>query len=147
MLPNIKVLSNVKEVKYLASKNELKESYQNDAFMEKLFDSTIYKLILRALHEVFGADVINAIDAISINGWVNYMNKATGNREDACITSIQVKKEAFIAIDLKNVDPKALIRCRKYCLTNSDAKYTDSYGYWRCLGGLVALCLDYYSMV
>lgn len=110
MLPNIEAFPNVKEVKYLVSKNELKVTYQNDAFMDRLFDLTVYKLILRVLHEEFEADIIDAIDAISFNGWVNYLNKATGNRENACIASIQVKKEAFNAIDLKNVDPKACFK-------------------------------------
>lgn len=113
MLPNIEAFPSIKEVKYLISKNELKETYQNGAFMEKLFESTIYKLILRVLHEEFEADVISAIDAISFNGWINYLNKATGNPEDACIASIQVKKEVFNAIDLKNVDPKACFKSLK----------------------------------
>lgn len=113
MLPNIEAFPNIKEVKYMASKNELKETCQSEAFMEKLYDSTIYKLILRVLHEEFEADVISAIDAISFNGWINYLNKATGNPEDACIASIQVKKEVFIAIDLKNVDPKACFKSLK----------------------------------
>lgn len=110
MMPNIEAFPNIKEVKYIASRNELKETYQNTAFMEKLFDSTIYKLILRIIHEQFEADVINAIGAISLNGWVNYLNKATGNREDVCIASIQVKKEAINSIDLKNVDAKACFK-------------------------------------
>lgn len=110
MLPNIEAFPNIKEVKYIASKNELKETYQNNGFMEKLFDSTIYKLILRILDEEFEADVINAIEAISLNGWVNYLNKATGNYEVACIATIQVKKEAFNKIDLKNVDAKACFK-------------------------------------
>ena len=38
MLPNMEAFPNIKEVKYVASKNELKEIYQNDAFMEKLFE-------------------------------------------------------------------------------------------------------------
>jgi restriction system protein len=110
MLPDIESFPNVKEVKYLPSKNELKVSYQNTAFMEKLYDATIYKLILRVLHEEFEADVINAIDAISFNGRVNFLNKATGNREEACIASIQVKKEIFNAVDLRHVDPKACFK-------------------------------------
>ena len=80
LLPNIEDFPNVKEVKYIASKNELKETYQNGAFMEKLFDCTIYNMILRVLHEEFEADVVNALDAISFNGWVNYLNKATGKK-------------------------------------------------------------------
>jgi restriction system protein len=110
MLPNIEAFPNIKEVKYIASRNELKETYQNAAFMEKLFDSTIYKLILRIIHEQFEADVINAVDAISLNGWVNYLNRATGKHEDVCIASIQVKKEVFNSIDLRNVDAKACFK-------------------------------------
>lgn len=113
LLPNIEDFPNIKEVKYIASRNELKEAFYNEAFMEKLFDSTIYKLVLRVIHEEFEADIINAIDAISFNGWINYLNKATGNREDACIVSIQVKREVFSEIDLKNVDPKACFKSLK----------------------------------
>lgn len=113
LLPNIDDFPNVKEVKYIASKNELKETYQNGAFMEKLFDCTIYNIILRVLHEEFEADVVNALDAISFNGWANYLNKATGKKEDACIVSIQVKKENFNTIDLKNVDPKTCFKSLK----------------------------------
>ncbi len=110
MLPEIEAYPNIKEVKYVASKNELNELYFNNTVLEKLFDTTIYKLILRVLYEEFQADVINALDAISLNGWINFLNKATGNREDACIISIQVKKEVFNIIDLKNVDPKACFK-------------------------------------
>lgn len=110
MLPEIEAYPNIKEVKYIASKNELNEVYLNNNAIEKLFDTTIYKLVLRVIFEVFQADVINVIEAVSLNGWINYLDKATGNREDACIISIQVKKEAFNAIDLRNVDPKACFK-------------------------------------
>ena len=110
MLPEMEAYPNIKEVKYVTSKNELNEVYLNNNSMEKLFDMTIYKLVLRVLYEEFQADVINSLDAISLNGWINYLNKATGNREDACIISIQVKKEIFNNIDLKNVDPKACFK-------------------------------------
>lgn len=110
MLPEIEAYPAIKEVKYIASKNELNEVCFNDNILEKLFDATIYKLVLRVLFEEFQADVADVLEAISLNGWINFLNKATGNREDACIVSIQVKKEAFRTIDLKNVDPKACFK-------------------------------------
>ncbi|GKU30431.1 restriction endonuclease [Clostridium folliculivorans] len=106
MLPNIEDFPNIKEVKYVTSKKELKTTYQTTSFMEKLFDATVYKLILRILHEEFEADVANAIDAISLNGLINYLNKATGKYETACIASIQVKKEYFNLMNLEKVDAK-----------------------------------------
>lgn len=113
LLPNLEEFPNVKEVKYIVTKNELKETYYNSSFIERLYDLTIYKLILRIIHEEFESDVINAMNAISINGWVDYLNKATGKQETACIASIQVKKEEFSDIDLRNVDPKACFKSLK----------------------------------
>jgi restriction system protein len=112
-LPEIEAFPALKEVKYVSSKNELNEIYYNESYREKLFDTSIYKLVLRVLYEEFQADVANVLEAISLNGWINFLNKATGKHEDACIVSIQVKKEAFTFIDLKNVEPKACFKSLK----------------------------------
>ena len=53
------------------------------------------------------------IEAISFNGWVRVINKATGNEELTCIVSIQIKKEDFKKINLENVDPKACFKSFK----------------------------------
>jgi restriction system protein len=110
MLPTPNDLPKIKEVKYIQSKNELKEIYYSAPFMEKLYDTTVYRLLLRIIHELFEADTAKVIDAISLNGWVDYINKATGKNELTCIASIQVKKEQFEEIDLKNIDPKACFK-------------------------------------
>ena len=54
--------------------------------------------------------MIGALEAISFNGWVNAINKATGKRENNCILSIQVKKADFIEVDLEHVDPKVCFK-------------------------------------
>ena len=113
MLPTLDDLPKIKEVKYVQSTNELKENYYSTSFLEKFYDVTIYRLLLRIIHELFEADTAKVIDAISLNGWVDYINKATGKNEIACIASIQVKKEEFKEIDLRNVDPKACFKSLK----------------------------------
>lgn len=113
LLPAKDQFPRLKEVKYTASKNEFKETTYNDNFMDKLFDDTIYKFILRVMHELFESDTSNALEAISMNAWVNFINRATGNPENACIASIQVKKTDFLAIDLRNVDPKTCFKSLK----------------------------------
>jgi restriction system protein len=57
--------------------------------------------------------VANAIDAISFNGWVNSINKATGKEENNCILSIQAEKAEFMGIDLANVDPRTCFQTLK----------------------------------
>ena len=60
----------------------------------------------RTIHELFEADTANALEAISFNGWVTSVNKATGTEETSCIVTIQVRKEEFLKVDLARVDPK-----------------------------------------
>jgi len=112
-LPAPDDMPNVKEVTYVASRKELKVNHLTEPQIEKLYDSTIYKITLRTIHELFEADVINAISAISFNGWVNFLNKSNGKMDDACIVSIQVKKDAFSKVDLKLVEPKACFKSLK----------------------------------
>jgi len=112
-LPSQECFPIAKEVKFIASRNELKESYLSESQQVKMFDDAIYKIALRLIHEIFEADKANAIDAISFNGWVKAINKATGKEENNCILSIQVKKDEFIAIDLANVDPKVCFKSLK----------------------------------
>lgn len=110
-LPNIGQLPTLNEVKYI--KNELKEYHISESQRLKLFDATMYKIVLRTIHELFEADAANAIDLISFNGWVEDINKSTGKSENNCILSIQARKTEFMEIDLVYVDPKACFKSLK----------------------------------
>lgn len=112
-LPSLECFPKVKEVKFIASKNELKELCLTDVQLDKMFDEAIYKITLRTLHELFEADAANALMAISFNGWVTATNKATGKEETNCILSIQVNKTIFLDIDLSKVDPKVCFKTLK----------------------------------
>ena len=109
-LPNIDALPNLKEVKYVASRDEIVETHFPETAMEKVYDALIYQSTLRTVHEIFESDVINAVDAIVFNGWVNAIDKATGQEINGCIVSIQVTKQEFAAINLAKVDPKACFK-------------------------------------
>ena len=87
--------------------------YISDSQVNKMYDSAIYQITLRTLHELLEADSADAISAISFNGWVDSVNKATGKSENKCILSIQVKRDEFLEIELANVDPKACFKSLK----------------------------------
>jgi len=112
-LPSQENLPSIKEVKYIAVKNELIEIPVADVTINKMYDEVIYKIALRALHELFVSDEIDVLDVVSFNGWVTSKNRATGKEENNCILSIQVKKTEFKSIDLRNVDPKTCFRALK----------------------------------
>jgi len=105
-LPPIDAFPKIKEVKYIASRKELNEVNVSEVQLKKMFDDSMYKIALRSIHELFEADKAGALDAVSFNGWVNAINKATGKTENNCILSIQTKKNEFFEIDLSNVEPK-----------------------------------------
>lgn len=109
-LPTPSDLPKVAEVKFIASRNELKETYLSEAQQSKLYNSTIYKITLRTLSEVFEADKAEALEEIVFNGWVKAISKATGKIENTCIVSIKVKKKDFEEIELINVDPKVCFK-------------------------------------
>jgi restriction system protein len=112
-LPAPEHLPRLKEVKYVKSKDDFTKTFLSENELNKLYDDTLYQVCLRALHELFNADNINTIAAISFNGWVKSVDKATGNEADDCILSIQVKKDEFQAVNLENVEPKTCFKALK----------------------------------
>ncbi len=109
-LPSQEHLPKLKGVKYIASKKKLEESFISDSQLTRMYDNVIYQITLRTMHELFEADALNVLAAISFNGWVNSINEATGIKRIKCILSIQAKKDEFMEIQLANVDSKACFK-------------------------------------
>lgn len=109
-LPDIDTLPRTKAVKYIASRDDFSESTISDSVLNKLYDSLLYQIALRTIHELYEADKVDALESIVFNGWVNSINKATGQQENTCIMSLQASKGEFLAINLAHVDPKACFR-------------------------------------
>jgi restriction system protein len=113
VLPSPDCFPNLIEVKYIATKKEIREIYLSESQLFKIYDSAIYKILLRTIHELFEADQSNSIEAIVFNGWVNAINRATGKIVNNCIVSIQVNKSEFNEIELSNIDPKTCFKSLK----------------------------------
>lgn len=110
ILPAPEQLPTLIEVKYVAAKKELKETHISESQLAKNYDTSIYNITLRTIHELFEADQANGIDVVIFNGWVQAINKGTGKKATNCIVSIQAKKSEFVEIELANVDPKACFK-------------------------------------
>jgi restriction system protein len=112
-LPASEYLPRMKEIKYVKSKDSFTEVFLAGSDLNKLYDDALYQICLRSLHELFEADSVNALAAVSFNDWVNSVDKATGKSANACVLSIQVKKDEFQAINLENVEPKTCFKALK----------------------------------
>jgi len=105
-LPSIDEMPKVKEVKYIQVREELVPTYLPESTINKLYDSLIYQTSLRTIHELYTADVINVLESIVFNGWVESIDKATGKKINPCILSVHANRAEFLAINLTSVDPK-----------------------------------------
>ncbi len=113
VLPNADHLPTLKSVRYVQSRDEFVPKHASERETERLYDSVLYQIALRTLHEVFEADAIDVIDAATINGWVKFIDKATGKDTTACILSLQAAKQEFIDTNLAYVDPKSCFKALK----------------------------------
>ncbi|MCK5173447.1 MAG: restriction endonuclease, partial [Planctomycetes bacterium] len=101
------MIPTVTEVKYVQTRDEYQEKNLSQAQLNKLYDSVLYQIALRTIHELYEADVINGLQSVVFNGYVTSIDPATGQEATSCVFSIQAKKEEFEQINLANIDPKA----------------------------------------
>lgn len=100
----------VESYKYVKSRNAIDAKKLPEAVRKALYDNVVYQICLRTIHELFEADVVNAVDSVVFNGVVTATNPATGATESKVILSISTDKEKFMLINLANIDPKATFR-------------------------------------
>jgi restriction system protein len=112
-LPAPEQLPSIKEVKYIASKDELSEVHLQESAINKMYDALLYQITLRTIYELYEADGIQALDAIVFNGWVRSIDKGTGKPVTACVLSLQAVRKEFQDIDLRHVDPRECFRTLK----------------------------------
>ncbi|MGO9567762.1 MAG: restriction endonuclease [Desulfomonilaceae bacterium] len=109
-LPDLDAMPTIADVKYIQARDEFKEATLSSSAINQLYDGLVYQITLRVLHELFQADVINALTSIVFNGWIHTVDKATGQHIRICLVSIQVTRNEFTEINLGAVDPKACFK-------------------------------------
>lgn len=114
MLPVIDDLPKLKALSYIKSRKEYKESFYPDSYIKKKYDSVIYQIVLQTLNTIFTVGSKYSLpDSIVVNGKVDTIDSATGQRIEPYILSVTVDRTSFEAINLEAVDPKAWFRSAK----------------------------------
>lgn len=80
---------------------------------DALYDEAIKQCVLRTVHEVFESVYVPHVKQVVVNGWVTYLNKATGNDETSCIISLSTGREQFEALNLARIDATECIKALK----------------------------------
>ncbi|HEX4080266.1 MAG TPA: hypothetical protein VHX61_15505 [Rhizomicrobium sp.] len=75
-LPAPEHFPSLKAVKYVQSRDSLEQSFLRESEIWQIYDGAIYQTCLRTLYELFESDTANAITSITLNGSVNFVDKA-----------------------------------------------------------------------
>lgn len=112
-LPSIDDLPATKSVRFIKATGELKETQISDREQKANFEAVAYQICLRTIHELLEADVDRNIEKILFNGYVDFIDRRTGQPARSCLVSVLVDRPAFEAIDLSRVDPKSCFKSLK----------------------------------
>src|SRR5690606_14286639 len=142
-LPPKESLPTLKEVRYIASKDEFTEKHISASELNKLYDEVLYQICLRTVHELFEADAVDALYSVVFNGYVRSIDPATGGEKNACILSLQAAKDEFMTYNLEAIDPRLCFKNLKrvgssklhsitpvapiLMMSREDKRFVDSY--------------------
>jgi len=97
----------------MSSKGEVKVTEHSAANKKRLYDSIVYQIVFRVIHEVYASDIANLINGVTFNGWVSSIDRTTGKPAASYIASLHVLRAEFANLDLNNIDPKACFKALK----------------------------------
>jgi restriction system protein len=109
-LPSPACMPSTKDVRYVQSRGRFEEVSLPASTANALYDSAVYQIALRTIHEIFVADEPTFIRAVVFNGIVQGTNAATGVESTACVLSVMAQRDDFLNVNLAYVDPKACFR-------------------------------------
>jgi restriction system protein len=87
-------------------------------------ENTLYAIALRSLHEVVSSDQMNALDSVVFNGWVHFIDGATGRPRSEYILSVHATKAQLATLDIAQVNPKECFRALKGLSAKQISAYT-----------------------
>jgi restriction system protein len=110
MLPNQNAVPRTVSYSFVKTRKEITEKQMSQKDFDAFYDSIIYQLTLKTIHEILSADINNSIATLVFNGYVHGTSLATGNDFTSCIVSLSVTKDDVLRLNLDRVDPKECFR-------------------------------------
>ena len=109
-LPNADIVPAEIEHKFIKLKDEIQVKPRKATEIKSIYQDIVASVCLRTIHEVLEADQGNHISVVSINGFVQTVDRTTGRDIRPCLISARVTKESFLEIDLARIDKRACLR-------------------------------------
>lgn len=109
-LPDKSAFSDILSYKYVASKKSIDPVRMKEKESSELYDNYIKQIIIRLIYVLFSADTFSNVNLLCINGYVNSIDKSTGQKINPCVLSVSLNKQKFDSIDFSNIDVNCCIR-------------------------------------
>ena len=108
-LPTFAVVPQVKEYKYIKTKDSVSEVMRSAADRKRIYSGVVCQITIRTLHEVFQTDRLKCVETVVFNGHVSSIDAATGQNVRPCVISVRTTRGVFDALELRRVDPVACL--------------------------------------
>ena len=99
----------VEIAKYVVLKKETKTKPVGIREKKQFSESAVCLYLLRVMHEIVINDIEDVVAALTINAWVEYIDKTTGQIRSVVVMSIFSDKQHLLEIDISRVDPVSCI--------------------------------------
>jgi restriction system protein len=109
-LPDFDVIPDVREYRYIKSRDEVTSSAMSASERRALYTLVIAQVALRTIQEAFRADQYRVVDTVVLNGHVATVDKRTGQDIHPCLVTARTTRDRFAELNLGQVDP---IECLK----------------------------------
>ncbi|MGW4158034.1 restriction endonuclease [Streptomyces sp. NPDC004788] len=104
-LPGYEVVPAAKGIKYLPSTDQEKEVPRPVSQRRALYREVLAQSVLLALRELFAADRFGVLDRVTLNGFVDGVDPATGVAGRVCVASVAAARQPFEELNLELVSP------------------------------------------
>jgi restriction system protein len=121
-LPTMDVVPEVREYRYVKSRDEITASAMPVTERKRLYASLIAQVTLRTLHAAFRGDPHAIIETIVINGHVHTVDKRTGQSIHPCLVTVRAGSDRFSELNLALVDPAECLKGLNASISKSPAE-------------------------
>lgn len=129
--PDVADMPSVKGYRYVKSKGEIQEVKASQKETKDRYTGLIQNLALRLLHEVWESDRPRHIQTVSLSGWVDHVDGATGRDAHTQVLAVAVDRKTFEGIDLSRATPSDSLKYLGAVVSKDPAGYApvlDQYG-------------------
>ncbi|MFK4117562.1 restriction endonuclease [Streptomyces longwoodensis] len=108
-LPGFGVVPEAKAVRYSAADGGFKESARPVTQRRALYREVLAQSVLLVLHQLFAADPFGALSCVTLNGFVDEPDPATGQRGHIVLATVMAERSVFDGLRLEVVDPVSCV--------------------------------------